>query len=97
MSMSTTVWATVVAVGVSSSVLTGGQSEELGTIHFPNSGSAAAQPHFLKGVKLLHSFEWEDAAGAFKTAQELDPASRKRAPFSPRRTTEHGRTRVRLR
>ena len=45
----------------------------LGTITFPNSGSAASQPHFIEGVKLLHSFEWEDAAEAFRKAQEADP------------------------
>ena len=44
-----------------------------GTITFPNSGSAASQPHFIEGVKLLHSFEWEDAAEAFRKAQEADP------------------------
>jgi len=44
-----------------------------GTISFPNSGSAASQPYFIEGVKLLHSFEWEDAAEAFRKAQEADP------------------------
>ena len=51
-----------------------GQEGPRGTISFPNSGSPGAQPHFIDGVKLLHSFEWEDAADAFRKAQEADPA-----------------------
>ncbi len=47
--------------------------EQLGVIVFPNSGSAAAQPAFLRGVKLLHSFEYEDAATAFREAEAQDP------------------------
>ncbi len=39
----------------------------------PNSGSAAAQAPFIEGVLLLHSFEFEDAASAFREAQEIDP------------------------
>lgn len=50
-----------------------GQEGPRGTISFPNSGSPAAQPHFINGVKLLHSFEWEDAADAFRKAQDADP------------------------
>ena len=50
-----------------------GQHATLGSISFPNSGAAAAQPYFLEGVKFLHSFEWEDAADAFRKAQEADP------------------------
>ena len=50
-----------------------GQSAVLGTISFPNSGAAAAQPYFIEGVKFLHSFEWEDAADAFRKAQQADP------------------------
>lgn len=45
----------------------------LGDIRFPNSGAAAAQPAFIRGVLLLHSFEFEDAADAFHEAQKLDP------------------------
>ena len=47
--------------------------EQLGVIVFPNSGNAAAAPAFIRGVKLLHSFEFEDAAAAFRTAQQADP------------------------
>jgi tetratricopeptide (TPR) repeat protein len=47
--------------------------QSLGTIDFPNSGSAEAQPAFIKGMLLLHSFEYEDAAKAFREAQSVDP------------------------
>lgn len=47
--------------------------QQLGVIDFPNSGSAAAQEPFLRGVLLLHSFEYDDAARAFQQAQEADP------------------------
>jgi len=45
----------------------------LGDIRFPNSGAPAAQPAFTRGVLLLHSFEFEDAAEAFREAQRVDP------------------------
>lgn len=47
--------------------------QELGTITFPNSGAAAAQPTFIEGVKELHSFQFDEAAVAFQKAQQLDP------------------------
>lgn len=46
---------------------------ELGSITFPNSGSAAAQEAFLTGVKALHSFQFDDARFAFQDAQKIDP------------------------
>ena len=46
--------------------------EQLGVIAFPNSGNQAAQAPFLRGVKLLHSFEFDDAAAAFRQAQQAD-------------------------
>jgi tetratricopeptide (TPR) repeat protein len=45
----------------------------LGEIHFPTSGMAAAQPDFKRGVLLLHSFEYEDAAAAFRDGERRDP------------------------
>ena len=45
---------------------------QLGVISFPNSGSAAAQEPFLRGMLLLHSFEYDDAASAFRDAQAAD-------------------------
>src|SRR5687767_2512380 len=47
---------------------------ELGRIVFPNSGSAAAQADFLRGVAWLHSFMYEDAIDAFRAAQKIDPS-----------------------
>jgi len=47
---------------------------ELGKIDFPTSGAAAAQPDFLKGVLLMHSFEYDDAREAFQAAQQADPS-----------------------
>lgn len=46
--------------------------EQLGVITFPNSGNAAAQAPFIRGVLLLHSFEFDDAAAAFRQAQQAD-------------------------
>src|SRR5437763_8307869 len=48
------------------------QTQRLGTIDFPTSGPAAAQSAFIRGVLLLHSFEYQDAARAFREAQRLD-------------------------
>ncbi|UCF21129.1 MAG: hypothetical protein JSU87_07015, partial [Gemmatimonadota bacterium] len=47
--------------------------EGLGSLSFPNSGDAGAQDDFLRGVLLMHSFEYERAADAFRTAQTIDP------------------------
>ena len=47
-------------------------SHALGSVDFANSGSHAAQPAFQRGVALLHSFEYEDAADAFREAQKAD-------------------------
>jgi len=49
------------------------QTTHLGTIDFPNSGTAAAQAPFIRGVLLLHSFEYGPAATAFQEAERLDP------------------------
>jgi tetratricopeptide (TPR) repeat protein len=48
-------------------------SSNLGAIDFPNSGSKEAQEAFLRGVAALHNFWYEEAADAFKNAQEIDP------------------------
>jgi len=46
----------------------------LGRIVFDNSGNAAAQESFLRGVAFLHSYEYANAATAFREAQRADPA-----------------------
>lgn len=46
----------------------------LGTVDFPvSTASPEARGHFLRGLALLHSFEYEDAAEAFRSAREADP------------------------
>ena len=50
------------------------QTTGLGKVSFPNSGARRAQAPFLRGLALLHSFEYEDAAEAFRDAQRLDTA-----------------------
>lgn len=49
------------------------QTPRLGTIEFPTSGAPAAQAPFIRGVLLLHSFEYRDAAEAFRDAERIDP------------------------
>ena len=46
---------------------------ELGTTHFPNSGAPGAQKDFLRGVLLLHSFEYSAARRSFQAAEREDP------------------------
>lgn len=47
---------------------------DVGDVSFANSGSAEAQPAFLRGLALLHNFEYPDAADAFREAQKIDPS-----------------------
>jgi tetratricopeptide (TPR) repeat protein len=49
------------------------QTTGLGSVSFPNSGARGAQRAFLRGLALLHSFEYDDAAEAFREAQRVDP------------------------
>jgi tetratricopeptide (TPR) repeat protein len=49
-------------------------AQQLGSISFPNSGKAEAQPAFLRGVAALHSFWYDEAADAFREAQAIDPS-----------------------
>ena len=47
----------------------------LGTATFPTSTrSAAAQKDFIRGLLLLHVFEYSDAAEAFVAAEKIDPS-----------------------
>src|SRR5215471_16194874 len=45
-----------------------------GSVSFANSGAASAQPAFLRGLALLHNFEYGDAATAFRYAEKRDPS-----------------------
>ncbi len=47
---------------------------QLGEISFSATGKAEAQPAFKKGLLLLHSFEYVDAAEEFQKAKKSDPA-----------------------
>src|SRR5438552_4520516 len=44
-----------------------------GEVSFANTGAAAAQPAFLRGLALLHDFEYPAAADSFREAQKIDP------------------------
>lgn len=48
-------------------------ADQFGHVRFANSGAAAAQRDFLDGLALLHDFEYESAAAAFRRAQAADP------------------------
>src|SRR5437899_1458871 len=48
------------------------QTPRLGTIDFPTSRAPAAQAPCVRGVRLLHSFEYQDALQAFREAQRID-------------------------
>jgi tetratricopeptide (TPR) repeat protein len=47
-------------------------TDQLGELHEAFSVNATAQPHFERGLLLLHNFEYEDAREAFLEAQALD-------------------------
>ncbi len=46
----------------------------LGEVHIEVTGSPEAMPPFERGLLLLHSFEYQDAAEAFQEAQRIDPS-----------------------
>src|SRR5690348_7510436 len=46
----------------------------LGSIDFPSSArSPEARSHFIRGVLLLHSFEYPEAAAEFRASQKAEP------------------------
>lgn len=49
------------------------QQAEYGSTQFANSGAEAAQEPFLRGLLMLHSFEYVAARAAFQYAQNIDP------------------------
>jgi len=49
------------------------QEANYGQTEFANSGASEAQEPFLRGLLLLHSFEYSEARAAFRRAQEIDP------------------------
>jgi tetratricopeptide (TPR) repeat protein len=59
--------------GLVFSVSLGAQNAGLGRIEFPTSGPQEAQKRFLRGVLLLHSFEYDGAREEFQAAQKIAP------------------------
>ena len=43
-----------------------------GTTNFSVTGKPAAQQHFIKGLLMLHNFEYDDAREVFLQVQERD-------------------------
>ena len=74
-----TVSAYVLAVALASATAaqhqhTGGHiGDQLGTVKFATSCTEKAQPSFLRGLALLHSFEFGPAIDSFNAAGEADP------------------------
>lgn len=66
--------AVVLAIALASAPLgqTVAQTPTLGRVDFPTSASGAAQEMFVRGVLFMHSFEYDQAASAFRAAQRLD-------------------------
>ena len=60
------------------------KTDYLGVVELEISGIEAAQPHFEKGLLLLHSFEFEDSREAFLKA-DMDKAIRLTAKLIGRR------------
>jgi tetratricopeptide (TPR) repeat protein len=50
-----------------------GAGSGYGEVEFANSGAAPAQPDFLQGLAMLHDFEYESAAQAFRRSEAIDP------------------------
>lgn len=62
----------IILVGCGIDTAPSEHSSGLGTVSFANSGHPDAQGPFIRGLSLLHSFEYEDAAVAFQEAQAID-------------------------
>lgn len=59
---------------LSASAISAAQTQRsVGAVAFETSGAPAAQGPFLRGLALLHNFEYERAAAAFREAQAADP------------------------
>src|ERR1700729_4006043 len=53
--------------------LTAVAAPQFGHAEFANSGAPTAQADFLDGLALLHDFEYDSAAAAFRRAESTDP------------------------
>ena len=63
----------LVLAGSAPAQIAQGEVGQVGEVSFANSGSPAAQEPFLRGLALLHDFEYPDAAQQFHAAQKIDP------------------------
>jgi tetratricopeptide (TPR) repeat protein len=63
----------ILVLALLASAVPGAQQDGLGRIEFPTSQTGPAQDAFIRGVLLLHSFEYEDAKDAFLEAQKAAP------------------------
>ncbi|HEX9162897.1 MAG TPA: hypothetical protein VF980_14425 [Thermoanaerobaculia bacterium] len=63
----------MIALLVAALAMASPQSQDVGEVAFANSGSPAAQEAFLRGLALLHNFEYGPAAESFRAAQKIDP------------------------
>lgn len=70
-------WARVAVLLLVGALLPGKEgplsAQTLGRVDFEAAGVPEAQEHFGLGVLLLHNFEYEDAALAFRKARDADP------------------------
>src|SRR3954470_24087353 len=51
----------------------GDAKASVGEVHFANSGAAAAQQSFIRGLAQLHNFQYPQAAALFQDAERVDP------------------------
>jgi len=66
-------WKALAAAVLIAAAVPAGAQGPAGEVSFENSGAAAAQAPFLRGLALLHDFEYPSAAAAFREAQAADP------------------------
>ncbi len=66
-------WLFALFLVVNVSITFAAAQNEVGEVSFANSGSTGAQEPFLRGLALLHNFEYPDAAEQFRKAQAADP------------------------
>ncbi len=72
MSFFKTIFVMMVILVISVSCNSPKENDKLGNVYFEATGSPEAVRFFEEGLLLLHSFEFDDAAIAFQSAQEAD-------------------------
>src|SRR5688572_22068962 len=66
-------WKSLAAAALMAATIPAATQTPVGQVNFENSGAAAAQAPFLRGLALLHNFQYPAAAAAFREAQAADP------------------------